>query len=132
MCSGTVSVITAVLLLMNVKALEVMLARNIDINHELKVAGSANIIMGLGGGILSFHSMGRSVMAHNMGGRTRVVTLVGAATFVILPLLLSSVLTYFPTTILGGCCFIWGYRLWLSGCIVLAKTSLHLTTAWYS
>lgn len=102
MCSGTVSVITAVLLLMNVKALEVMLARDIDINHELKVAGSANIIMGLGGGILSFHSMGRSVMAHNMGGRTRVVTLVGAATFVILPLLLSSVLTYFPTTILGG------------------------------
>lgn len=102
MCSGTVSVITAVLVLMNVKALEVMLARDIDINHELKVAGGANIIMGLGGGILSFQSMGRSVMAHNMGGRTRVVTLVGAATFVILPLLLSPVLTYFPTTILGG------------------------------
>jgi len=102
MCSGTVSVITAVLLLMNVKGMEVVLARKIDINHELKVAGSANMIMGLGGGILSFHSLGRSVLAHKMGGRTRLVTLVGAATFVVFPLLFSSVLTYFPTTILGG------------------------------
>ncbi len=102
MCSGTVSVLTAVLLLMNVKGMEVALKHEIDINHELKVAGGANIIMGLGGGILSFHSFGRSVLAHKMGGRTRLVTMVGAATFVVLPLLFSSLLTYFPTSILGG------------------------------
>ncbi|MEM9091560.1 MAG: SulP family inorganic anion transporter [Cyanobacteria bacterium P01_F01_bin.53] len=102
MCSGTVSAITAVLLLMNVKSMEVVLSRKIDLNHELKIAGSANVIMGLGGGILSFQSFGRSVLAHNMGGRTRLVTLVGAATFVILPVLFSPWLTYFPTTILGG------------------------------
>lgn len=102
MCSGTVSVITAVLLLMNVKGMEVVLAHKIDINHELKVAGSANMIMGLCGGILSFQSLGRSLLAHKMGGRTRVVTLVGAATFIVFPLLFSSVLTYFPKTILGG------------------------------
>ncbi|MEL6605587.1 MAG: SulP family inorganic anion transporter [Cyanobacteria bacterium J06614_10] len=102
MCSGTVSVVTAVLLLMNVKGVEVVLGHKIDINHELKVAGGANMITGLGGGILSFHSFGRSVMAHKMGGRTRFVTLVGAVTFVVLPLLFSNWLTYFPTTILGG------------------------------
>ncbi|MGD1897102.1 MAG: SulP family inorganic anion transporter [Phormidesmis sp.] len=102
MCSGTVSVLTAVLLLMNVKGMQVVLKRDIDINHELKVAGSANIMMGLGGGILSFQSLGRSIMAHKMGGRTRLVTLVGAATFIVLPLLFSSWLTYFPTPILGG------------------------------
>jgi len=60
------------------------------------------MLMGLGGGILSFHSFGRSVLAHKMGGRTRLVTLVGAATFIVFPLLFSSVLTYFPKTILGG------------------------------
>ncbi|MEL6555062.1 MAG: SulP family inorganic anion transporter [Cyanobacteria bacterium J06621_11] len=102
MCSGTVSVLAAILLLMNVKGMEVALKREIDINHELKVAGGANMLMGLGGGILSFHSMGRSLLAHKMGGRTRLVTFVGAATFVCLPLLFSSWLTYFPTTILGG------------------------------
>lgn len=102
MCSGTVSVLAAILLLMNVKGMEVALQQEIDVNHELKVAGGANMLMGLGGGILSFHSMGRSLMAHKMGGRSRLVTLVGAATFVGLPLLFSNWLTYFPTTILGG------------------------------
>ncbi|MEL6351650.1 MAG: SulP family inorganic anion transporter [Cyanobacteria bacterium J06627_28] len=102
MCSGTVSVLTAILLLMNVKGMEVVLKREIDINHELKIAGSANMLMGLSGGILSFQSLGRSVLAHKMGGRTRLVTLVGAATFIVLPLLFSPVLTYFPKTILGG------------------------------
>ncbi|MFK8184898.1 MAG: SulP family inorganic anion transporter [Phormidesmis sp.] len=102
MCSGTVSVLTAILLLMNVKCMEVVLAEEIDVNHELKVAGGANILMGLGGGILSFQSFGRSVMAHSMGGRTRLVTLVGAATFIVLPLVCSPILTYFPTTLLGG------------------------------
>ncbi|MEL7051286.1 MAG: SulP family inorganic anion transporter [Cyanobacteria bacterium J06634_6] len=102
MCSGTVSVMAAVLLLMNVKGLEVVLAKEIDINHELKVAGSSNILMGLGGGILSFQSFGRSVMAYNMGGQSRLVTLVGGATFIGLPLLFSSWFTYFPTTLLGG------------------------------
>ena len=102
MCSGTVSVLTAILLLMNVKCMEVVMSKEIDVNHELKVAGGANILMGLGGGILSFQSFGRSIMAHNMGGRTRLVTLVSAATFIVLPLLCSPLLTYFPTTILGG------------------------------
>ena len=102
MCSGTVSVLTAILLLMNVKCMEVVLAKEIDVNHELKVAGGANILMGLGGGILSFQSFGRSLMAHNMGGRTRLVTLISAATFIVLPLLCSPILTYFPTTLLGG------------------------------
>ncbi|MEL6882739.1 MAG: SulP family inorganic anion transporter, partial [Cyanobacteria bacterium J06607_10] len=102
MCAGTVSVLTAVLLLMNVKGLEVVTAQEIDFNHELKVAGSANVLLGMGGGILSFHSMGGSILMHTMGGRTRWVTVIGAATFVLLPVLFSPWLTYFPTSILGG------------------------------
>ncbi|MEO1391014.1 MAG: SulP family inorganic anion transporter [Cyanobacteria bacterium J06634_6] len=102
MCAGTVSVLTAVLLLMNVKGLEVVTAQEIDFNHELKVAGSANVLLGMGGGILSFHSMGGSILMHTMGGRTRWVTVIGAATFILLPVLFSPWLTYFPTSILGG------------------------------
>lgn len=102
MCAGTVSVLTAVLLLMNVKGLEVVTDQEIDFNHELKVAGSANVLLGMGGGILSFHSMGGSILMHTMGGRTRWVTVIGAATFILLPVLFSPWLTYFPTSILGG------------------------------
>lgn len=102
MCAGTVSVLTAVLLLMNVKGLEMVMAQDIDFNHELKVAGSSNVLLGMGGGMLAFHSMGSSMLMHRLGGRSRWVTVVGAATFILLPLLFSSWLTYFPTSILGG------------------------------
>jgi len=102
MCAGTVSVLTAVLLLMNVKGMEVAMAKDIDINHELKVAGSANVLLGMGGGILAFHSMGGSMLMHRLGGRSRWVTIIGAVTFILLPVLFSPWLTYFPTSILGG------------------------------
>ena len=102
MCAGTVSVLTAVLLLMNVKGLEMVMAQDIDFNYELIVAGSANVLLGMGGGILSFHSMGSSMLMHRLGGSSRWVTITGAATFILLPVLFSSWLTYFPTSILGG------------------------------
>ncbi|MFK8183068.1 MAG: SulP family inorganic anion transporter [Phormidesmis sp.] len=102
MCAGTVSILTAVLLLMNVKGMEMVTAQEIDFNHELKVAGSANVLLGMGGGILSFHSMGSSMLMRRLGGRSRWVTVIGGATFILLPLLFSSWLTYFPTSILGG------------------------------
>lgn len=118
MCAGTVSVLTAVLLLMNVKGMEMVMEQDIDFNHELKVAGSSNILLGMGGGILSFHSMGSSMLMHRLGGRSRWVTVIGAATFILLPLLFSSWLTYFPTSILGGlllylglsCLYEWVYN----------------------
>ncbi|MEM9089436.1 MAG: SulP family inorganic anion transporter [Cyanobacteria bacterium P01_F01_bin.53] len=118
MCAGTVSVLTAVLLLMNVKGLEVVMAQDIDLNHELKVAGRANVLLGMGGGMLAFHSMGGSILMHRLGGRSRWVTVTGAATFILLPLLFSPWLTYFPTSILGGlllylglsCLYEWAYR----------------------
>lgn len=102
MCAGTVSVLTAVLLLMNVKGMEMVIAEDIDFNHELKVAGSTNILLGMSGGILSFHSMGGSILMHTLGGRSRLGTVIGGATFILLPLLFSSWFTYFPTSILGG------------------------------
>ncbi|MEM6452530.1 MAG: SulP family inorganic anion transporter [Cyanobacteria bacterium P01_D01_bin.105] len=102
MCAGTVSALTAVLLLMNVKGMEMVIAEDIDFNHELKVAGSANVLLGMGGGILAFHSMGGSMLMHRLGGRSRWVTVIGAITFILLPLLFSPWLTYFPTSILGG------------------------------
>ena len=102
MCSGTVSILTAVLMLMNMKGMEVVIAQDIDINHELKVAGRSNVLLGMGGGILAFHSMGGSILMHKLGGRSRWATVIGAVTFILLPLLFSSWLTYFPTSILGG------------------------------
>ena len=51
MCSVTVSAITAVLLLMNVKSMEVVLSQKIDINHELKVAEGLALAIALAIGL---------------------------------------------------------------------------------
>ena len=88
-CRKPVSVLTAVLLLMNVKGMEMVIAKDIDFNHELKVAGSANVLLGIGGGILAFHSMGSSILMHRLGGRSRWVTIISAVTFILLPLIFS-------------------------------------------
>jgi sulfate permease, SulP family len=102
MCSATVALTTAISLLMNIGGIELVANREIDSNRELKVAGIANLLVGLAGGILSFHSLSKSVLAYKMGSRTRLATLVGAVVFVGVPLLGSPLLTHFPKPVLGG------------------------------
>ncbi|PSN80639.1 sodium-independent anion transporter [filamentous cyanobacterium CCP4] len=120
MCSATVMATTAITLMMNVQGMALMTGQDLDTNRELKVAGVVNLLMGLGGGILSFHSMNKSLLAYKMGGRSRLATLVGAAVFVLLPMLAAPLLTYFPKPILGGLLLYlglsllleWVYRAW--------------------
>jgi SulP family sulfate permease len=106
--------------MMNVQGMALVTGQDLDTNRELKVAGVVNLLMGLGGGILSFHSMNKSLLAYKMGGRSRLATLVGAAVFVLLPMLASPLLAYFPKPILGGLLLYlglsllleWVYRAW--------------------
>jgi len=76
--------------------------QNIDSDRELKVAGIANLAIGLGGGILSYHSLSKSVLAQKLGSQTRLATLVGAAVFIAAAALGSSFLACFPKAVLGG------------------------------
>ena len=46
---GTVVVISATSIMLTVSALEMLTLRDIDINHELRVSGLANLAAGLGG-----------------------------------------------------------------------------------
>lgn len=101
-CMLTVVVVTAISLLLNISGLELVADREIDINRELKVAGIANLAIGLGGGIVSYHSLSKSVLAQKMGSRSRLTTLVTAIVFVGCPVLGASLLAYFPKSVLGG------------------------------
>lgn len=101
-CMLTVVVVTAISLLLNISGLELVADREIDINRELKVAGIANLAIGLGGGIVSYHSLSKSVLAQKMGSRSRLTTLVTATVFVGCPVLGASLLAYFPKSVLGG------------------------------
>jgi SulP family sulfate permease len=89
-------------LLLNVSGLELAVGRDIDLNRELRATGAANIALGLGGGMIGFHALSLSVLAHRLGARSRLVGLVAAAVVVSALLVGASVVTVVPTLVLGG------------------------------
>ncbi|WP_219904765.1 SulP family inorganic anion transporter [Stenomitos frigidus] len=113
MCIATAIVTAAISLLMNVSGLELVTKRPIDLNQELKVAGATNLLLGLSGGILSFQSLSKSVLSHKLGNRDRFPTLADSGLCIILPLLGSSFLCYFPKPVLGGLLLFLGLSLLL-------------------
>lgn len=112
-CMITIVVVTAISLLLNITGLELVADREININRELKVAGVSNIIVGLAGGMLSFHSLSKSVLAQRMGSTSRLATLMTALVFVAVPVLGASLLSYCPKSILGGLLLFLGLSLLL-------------------
>ena len=84
------------------RCIELAASRDLDLNHELKVAGVASIASGLGGGIGGFASSGENTLAHHLGGTRRIVgwTITG----ICLAMLLggASLLSFFPKFILVG------------------------------
>lgn len=101
MCLATVVVTAAISLMMNVGSLKLVTQQEIDTNRELTIAGMSNLAIGLCGGILSFHSLSKSMLAHKLGSN-RLATLIDAGVFLIVATLGVSLLSYFPKPVLGG------------------------------
>lgn len=103
--AGTVStilLISAIGVLLNSSGLEVAANQDMDLNRELKVAGVANIISAVGGGIVGFHTLGLSTLVLKMGVRSRVVGLVSASCCLVMLILGAEPLALFPKAVLGG------------------------------
>ncbi len=94
--------------LLNASALELTNRLDIELNHELKSVGYANVISGLLGGMIGYHMLGDTALNYRVGARGRLpgilTGLVCAGTF----LLGSSLLAYLPKQILGGFLFFLG------------------------
>ena len=65
--------VESIALLLNANGIELAASRDLNLNHELKVAGAASISSGLGGGMGGFASSGENTLAHHLGGTRRVV-----------------------------------------------------------
>lgn len=99
---ATVLFVGIISLLLNASGMEVMAHSDIDLNQELRAAGYANIFSGLGGGIIGFHTMSMSILAHRMGANSRLVGVMCSLCFVVTMVAGASVLSYFPKPVLGG------------------------------
>jgi len=99
---GTVLVVGVLTLLLNTTGIEVVTERDIDLNRELRAAGAANVAAGIGGGLIGFHALSLTTLAHRAGARTRLPGIVGAAICLATLVLGASALSLIPKPVLGG------------------------------
>lgn len=99
---GTVLVVASVAVLLTASALELAAERDMDLNRELKTAGAANLLVGLGGGMVGFHVLSLSGLVLKMGVRSRIAGFTASLVCVAVLMAGTQVLSYFPTPVLGG------------------------------
>ena len=115
---GTVVVISATSIMLTVSALEMLTHRDIDINHELRVSGLANLAAGLGGGMVGFHSLSISDLALKLGSRHRATGVIAALTAAVALFFGTELIGYIPRIVVGGLLLFIGFSFlgkWLFG-----------------
>ena len=105
---ATVLVLSVVSLLLNASALELAIHQDIDLNRELRAAGVANLLSGLGGGMVGYHALSLSTLSHRMGARGRLPGLVAGAISAVMLFAGAALLAFFPKPLLGGLLFFLG------------------------
>jgi sulfate permease, SulP family len=100
---GTILVLSVTSVLLNATGLELLARRDVDLNRELKAAGLANLLAGLGGGgPVGYQTLSISSLGYRMGAPTRLVSLLTAVLCAAMLLLGPSLLAYVPRLVPGG------------------------------
>ena len=82
--------------------LELVTGRHIELNRELKAAGITNIVSGLGGGMVGYHTVSDSTLAYHMGARSRLVGFFSAGLCAIVLIDNAAYISLFPKPMLDG------------------------------
>ena len=101
-------ILSVIGLLLNASALELTVRQDVDLNHELKAAGVANILSGLAGGLSGYQTVSGSLLNYRMGSRGRVAGLLAGVICILILFVGQTWLAYFPKMILGGVLFFLG------------------------
>ncbi len=99
---GTILVISSLSILLTGSALELLTGEDVDVNRELRVVGLANLVAGAGAGLVGFHSLSVSSLVVHLGGRTRLIGIVAAATAAVALFFGAELIGYLPRPLLGG------------------------------
>ncbi|MBZ0286962.1 MAG: STAS domain-containing protein, partial [Anaerolineae bacterium] len=99
---GTIMLLAAINLLLNVSGLELALRKDLDLNRELRAAGIANMLSALAGGMVGFHDLSYTLLNERVGGRGRLAGLIAGGVCLFMMLFGTAVLAYVPKSLLGG------------------------------
>jgi SulP family sulfate permease len=99
---GTIVLLAAINLLLNVSGLELALRKDLDLNRELRAAGITNMLSGLAGGMVGYHDLSYTMLNHRVGGRGRLAGLIAGGVCIVILLFGTAALSYVPKSLLGG------------------------------
>lgn len=99
---GAIALLSIIGLLLNASALELASRQDVELNRELKAAGLANLLAGLGGGLVGYAAVSDTVLAYRMGVKSRVIGVVTALVCAAIMVAGGTVLAYVPNLVLGG------------------------------
>ncbi len=99
---ATLVIVSLVQFLLYISGLEISIKRDLDLDRELRAAGTANIAAGALGSVAGYPWPSTSILAHRMGAKSRLVGIFSAAVFAFCLFSGVPVLQYFPKMLLGG------------------------------
>lgn len=108
-----VAAVCAMTVLLNTTSIGVATSRDVDFNRELRVAGIANLLTGVLGGIVGSQSMSRTLMSWRIGAMGRRAGLIGMLLCVVVIGGYPGVIALFPKPVLVG------LQLYLGGAVLI-------------
>ena len=106
-----IAFISVIALLLNANGLELIIKKDINLNHDLVVAGWANLAAGLTGGLVGYHAISLSSLNHTMSGSKRLPGLVTALLITLTVFIGAKLLSYIPKLTLGALLVYLGFSL---------------------
>ncbi len=95
-------VVVIVTILLNAAGLELATHREIDLDRELRANGLANLASGLGGGMVGYLSVSRSLLNYHAGAVSRTAGMWTAVLCAAVALVFTSIVFYAPRPVLAG------------------------------
>ncbi len=99
---ATIVILSMVGVLLNASGLEVTFDQDIDLNQELRAAGTGNLVTGLGAGLVGFQQLSGSALALGLKGKSRWTGLIAASVCALFLIFGGGSLSVFPKSVLGG------------------------------
>lgn len=114
-------VITTIALLLNAAGLELAFNRDIDLNHEMRVAGVTNVASGMGAGLVGYLQLGTSTLNERLGAASRLTGLAAAAVSGVTLWMGGAALGFVPTVVFGSLLIYLGLSLLWEWLVVARK-----------
>jgi len=98
----TLMLVSLLSLMLSNSSIELVIGRDLSLNEEIKSIGLANLLSGLGGGMVGNQALPSTLLVNNMGATYRLSGLFAVIPSVAVLVLGSSFLSYLPKALMGS------------------------------